>query len=320
DPSKSGVKFVQAISMFQKRFDMGSRCKTIRTEESNVASGWQLDGDPLSTELLAINYFSVLGSPVFPGSTFGIAAHDSPGSALTSPPLHYLFRDTFYEDDRFETYVVYFTGNDPAHPPLQRPIGKLNWNWGGLVFFDPDRHRIRYTLAPPGLRIGQATTAPMVTMQGNWTSNPDIPCPGENSLSTNRNDSSRELVRYFYWDILRRSPDSIGWNNWTSNVAQCMFDWNCRSRTVCNVALGFLWSDEFRQRIAQEDPVMASGTGPEYNRRFVYWCYRTFLDRIPDQTGWDNWTNTLNANGDYAAVVFGFVYSSEYRNLPPRPN
>lgn len=135
-------------------------------------------------------------------------------------------------------------------------------------------------------------------------------------MSTNLSDSSRELVKFYYDDILLRNPDTLGWNNWTSNIAQCIFEWNCLRIARPNVGVQFFWSNEFRQNISQIDPIMAAGPGSsaDYNRRFVYWCYVALLDRFPDPQGWDNWTNTLNATGDYNAVVFGFIYSTEYRN------
>ena len=157
----------------------------------------------------------------------------------------------------------------------------------------------------------------MVTVFGTLTNSaPEVPCPGDGALSTNPIDSSRELVKYYYLDILNRNPDTIGWNNWTSNIAQCIFEWNCLRIQRPNVAVQFLWSYEFRQQIAQDDPKMAAGPDgtDEYNRRFVYWCYKKLLRREPDYDGYNNWVNTLNATGDYNAVVFGFIYSYDYRN------
>jgi hypothetical protein len=60
---------------------------------------------------------------------------DYPGRPVTELP-DYDFSDSLYVDDRFEMYVLYFSGSDPTHPGIQRPLGKLTWNWGGLVNFD----------------------------------------------------------------------------------------------------------------------------------------------------------------------------------------
>jgi hypothetical protein len=43
--------------------------------------------------------------------------------------------------------------------------------------------------------------------------------------------------------------------------------------------------------------------------------YFGFLRRDPDTTGYNNWVTTLNADpGNYRHMIFGFLYSSEYRS------
>src|SRR5205807_9748634 len=110
------------------------------------------------------------------GNDITIPTADYPGDILTFVSS-YFFVDSLYVDDRFEMYVVYFTG-DPQNPWIQRPLGKLEWNWGGLVVFDWDwnvlnsSHKLRYTNTIPGLKAGQIfppsmqNMASMVTMQG----------------------------------------------------------------------------------------------------------------------------------------------------------
>jgi len=297
------VKYVQAVSLFHKFMSRGVRCHTRRTSEFDVASGWQLDTkDPITSLDFAGEVLTAIG----------IDANDSPGVPLTWF-TDYEFKEVLYVDDRFEMYLVYYSGNDPHSPPIQRVLGKYAWNYGGLVVFDHDdinggQHRIRFRnpvlQSPP-------SSFPLQTY-----SNPEEgACPGS-TLSDNKSDSARELVKYYYLDILKRNPDTIGWNNWTVNIAQCIFDWNCLRVARPNVGVQFLWSYEFRNRIADVDPKMAAGPDgtSEYNRRFVYWCYKTLLDREPDYDGYNNWVNTLNATGDYNAVVFGFIYSNDYRN------
>ena len=47
NPAQSGIKYVQAVSTFRKWTERGLKCIGIRSSESNVESGWQLDGpDP----------------------------------------------------------------------------------------------------------------------------------------------------------------------------------------------------------------------------------------------------------------------------------
>ena len=117
---------MQAVNTFRKRIDRGLRCDTKRTSESDLAGGWELDtSDPFSKAFGAIQYFSILGSPGLEHS-FSIGVEDPPGQALTGF-VDSDFLDSLYIDERFETYVVYFTGNNPASPPIQRPLG----SWRG---------------------------------------------------------------------------------------------------------------------------------------------------------------------------------------------
>jgi hypothetical protein len=321
DPSQSGVKYVQAVSAFRKYQNMGTRCATKRSAETNVASGWQLDNqDPYQN---STHYFSE-------GNDLSLFAVDSPGQALTGD-YDYLFADSAYVDDRFEMYLVYFTTNPIPNP--QRPMAKVPWNWGGLVVFDSEGHHIRYSNSTPGTRPSQNTTF-MVPMDGiRRSSDPEVVCPGYGPLSTNHIDATRVQVRYFYSEILRRPADADGWDDWTSYVAECVFDQACKVARQSNAGLGFFWSPEFINKMASVNPetgqpydlVMTHPPGSagfnaaEYNRRFVFWCYDRFLGRPPDAPGWDAWTNYLNSTGDYATVIHGFIYSSEYRDLIPHP-
>jgi hypothetical protein len=55
--------------------------------------------------------------------------------------------------------------------------------------------------------------------------------------------------------------------------------------------------------------------GAEFNAGFVAMQYYGYLRRKPEPGGYQNWLTHLNANpGDYNTMVYGFVYSSEYRN------
>lgn len=322
DPTQSGIKYVQAVSGFRKKTQGDLKCQTQRTSEGNIASGWQLDtSDPYN------------GDPSDPlrrfseGNDLTMVTVDYPRNALTFI-MDWEFVDSLYIDDRFEMYVVYFTG-DPAHPPFQRPLGKLTWNWGGLVVFDPAGpngvHHIRYTNAPPTSRTGEAASS-MVTMQGNVTNTPIVACPGGPPVTNNHIDSSRVFVKYHYIDFLGRHPagepdrnippDLPGWNFWTSNISRCVFDLNCIHAERIHIGLAFMTSPEF----TQTDPIMANPPGSpgfnpaEYNPRFVYWCYRNYLKREPDAAGWQNWTNVLNSEGSYAHIIEAFEVCSEYRD------
>jgi len=161
----------------------------------------------------------------------------------------------------------------------------------------------------------------MVTMQGNVKNNGVVPCPGGPSLTSNPIDSSRFFVRQHYLDFLNRdapdTPTDRGWNYWTSGISQCVFDLNCIHSRRINTGLAFFYSGEF----ILTDPDMANPPGSQgfnpqvYNRRFVYWCYRKYLNRDPTgEPGWDFWTNVLNSSGDYANIIDAFQLSADYRS------
>ena len=52
-----------------------------------------------------------------------------------------------------------------------------------------------------------------------------------------------------------------------------------------------------------------------FNRGFVSMQYFGYLRRDPDTIGFQNWVNTLNADpNNFRHMIFGFIYSNEYRN------
>jgi hypothetical protein len=223
-------------------------------------------------------------------------------------------------------YVVYFS--DATTPSFQRPLGKLVWNWGGLVVLDWNGsdaiHHLRYSAASPGPRTSTPASS-MVTMRGNvHDDNADVPCPGGPPLTDNHIDSSRVFVKYHYLDFLGRNPagdtthppDLIGWNFWTSQISQCVFDLNCIHAKRVDTGMAFFYSGEF----IQTDPGMANPPGSPgfnpavYNRRFVFWCYKKYLLKEPDPDGWDFWTNKLNSTGDYGNIIDAFQLCGDYRD------
>lgn len=52
-----------------------------------------------------------------------------------------------------------------------------------------------------------------------------------------------------------------------------------------------------------------------FNRGFVSMQYFGYLRRDPDTIGFQNWVNTLNDDpNNFRHMIFGFIYSTEYRN------
>jgi len=319
DPAQSGIKYVQAVSAWRRWNAVGQRCITIRSSESNVESGWQRDSnDPYDPGGYPPMFFSQANNLSMP-------TIDYPKNNVTFiQPAD--FKDALYVDDQFWMYVFYFAGS-ASNPVIQRPIGRLRWNWGGLVVFDKvgasNVHNLRYTNAPPTSRTGEPTSS-TVNMQGQLSLS-DVPCPGgPNPLTNNKIDSSRIFVKYLYSDILHRSAsdDPQGWDDWTRVLAQCTFDLNCIQTMRVNTALWIFWSSEGILKMSAQDPEMANPPGSPnfnpatYNPRFVFWCYQNFLGRAPDQPAYDNYINLLNSTNDYALIVYNFIYSPEYRNRP----
>jgi len=211
DPAQSGVKYVQAVNTFRKKIAGGMRCDTRRSTETDLSSGWQLDtSDPFKRGLGELQYFTIIGSPGL-ANGFSIGVDDYPGRAVTGF-VDYDFLDSLYIDERFQMYVVYFTGPEPSQPRLQRPLGMMEWNWGGTVVFDePGYHHLRssnatYQIAHIFDPLHQNMSS-MVTMDGNVKDNQYHRCPDGAELTNNLIDSSRVFVRFHYIDFLGRDPD-----------------------------------------------------------------------------------------------------------------
>jgi hypothetical protein len=50
----------------------------------------------------------------------------------------------------------------------------------------------------------------------------------------------------------------------------------------------------------------------EYNAAFVLMQYFGYLQRDPDEAGYNSWLTLLDNSGDYRTMIFGFLYSQEY--------
>jgi hypothetical protein len=50
-----------------------------------------------------------------------------------------------------------------------------------------------------------------------------------------------------------------------------------------------------------------------YNRAFVAMQYFGYLRRNPDEAGYTEWVRVLETTGDFRHMIFGFIYSVEYR-------
>lgn len=70
-----------------------------------------------------------------------------------------------------------------------------------------------------------------------------------------------------------------------------------------------------RAQVLREIVESQSVTDKFFIRAFVAMQYFGYLRRDPDTIGYDNWVNTLTAApDDFRHVIFGFIYSDEYRH------
>jgi hypothetical protein len=93
---------------------------------------------------------------------------------------------------------------------------------------------------------------------------------------------------------------------------------HCVDRKRVDVSRAFWYSGDFlAMHLGLRNP---SGVTPDFNNReFVRLCYVIYLQRDPDQVGWDFWTSVLDnhtANNpgpnSYNEVLRAFLVSGEY--------
>ena len=104
-----------------------------------------------------------------------------------------------------------------------------------------------------------------------------------------------EFVSRFYTEVLGRTPDNDGLNNWVSQLES-------NASTADDIANGFFFSDEFTNRDTS-------------NNEFVNIAYNTLLGRSADTAGLDNWVSHLANGMSRTDMLDGFIYSQEFSAL-----
>jgi hypothetical protein len=144
---------------------------------------------------------------------------------------------------------------------------------------------------------------------------------GSNSI-----DDARYFVRMHYQDFLNRDPinaaDRVGLMFWSRNITQCINDAGCRDVKRRDVSNAFWSSTDFRSRsdVIADGLVNPPGSPTTYNNhQFIRYCYRIYLRREPDASGWAFWENDLNRDNDYKRIERAFLVSGEYRNRFHQP-
>jgi hypothetical protein len=144
---------------------------------------------------------------------------------------------------------------------------------------------------------------------------------GSNSI-----DDARYFVRMHYQDFLDRDPinaaDRVGLIFWSRQITQCINDVACRDVKRRDVSDAFWESTDFRSRpdVIADGLVNPPGSPTKYNNhQFIRYCYRIYLRREPDASGWAFWENNLNSDNNYKRIERSFLVSSEYRNRFHQP-
>lgn len=109
-----------------------------------------------------------------------------------------------------------------------------------------------------------------------------------------RNPAVTSFMANLYVQMLGRSHDVAGLNNWTGIILR-------NEKTLNEVILDFMGSTEFKSKNAENEAYIAS-------------LYRGILGREPDSAGLANWVGQLEKGKSRFAVFIGMVKSDEFRN------
>jgi hypothetical protein len=336
DLSDAGIQFKQIVSVFRKRMNNGRlECFTTRNPQSDPNTGWNLDGsDPYRLEVPLFAFGKTITAPYPIPPEF-----DAPAAALagrgntTGAPFEF---DSYLIDDRFETYVYYFTGS-AGQPEFTRPlhiadsscpadrfdcgVDRLVWQWGGTVNFDSTVANILYrettSTTNTGAIAATRTPTPRSYDPHRIQDFGYSLCQGAPN-TTNPIDGSRFFLRQLYLGILNREPDPGGWDYWLSAIAQCNVDTACIYSPTGRrhwIVTRFLVSPEtFTRFPGLANPPGSPGFDPNvYNPAYINACFVGLLNRSPDADGYAYYMNILNQTGDYDRVLNGFLESAEFR-------
>lgn len=103
------------------------------------------------------------------------------------------------------------------------------------------------------------------------------------------------FVNRFYTEVLERSSDVSGLENWSSHLKN-------GTKTADDIAKGFFFSQEFLNKNLN-------------NSDFVDIVYQSLLGRNPDSVGRSHWINNLDNGMSRSDMLDGFIYSDEFKDL-----
>ena len=113
-----------------------------------------------------------------------------------------------------------------------------------------------------------------------------------------QNDMATSFVSRLYTQVLGRKWDRDGLNAWTAQLVN-------HETGAGQLSKGFFFSQELLKKNLT-------------SREFVTLCYRTYLDRNPDQAGLDAWVKLMNEGSSMEEILDGFIGSQEFTNMCAR--
>jgi len=109
--------------------------------------------------------------------------------------------------------------------------------------------------------------------------------------------SSTGFVKMLYDNCLLRRPDESGLNSWDEQLKNNVFGANFAVEN-------FIFSDEIGAKVA-------AMTNDEY----VTFLYSTLFNRIPDDTGYNDWLNYMNSGSSKEETLKEFLNSIEWISI-----
>ena len=118
---------------------------------------------------------------------------------------------------------------------------------------------------------------------------------GKPSITIEPNEKIIAFATRLYSTCLGRKPEPAGLKDWSSRLANMQV-------SGTKAAEGFFFSSEF--------------LGHNFdNAEFITRLYRTFMDREPDQGGYDYWMGRLSSGATRMEVFKGFADSKEFAKI-----
>ena len=115
-----------------------------------------------------------------------------------------------------------------------------------------------------------------------------------------------DFVELLYQNVLNRSPDVGGLQNWLNELGIGV--------SRADVVAGFSQSLEFQNTTAAASAEFAVSYSSAVWTDEVYRVYRATLDRDPDIGGFTDWAGRLGSGTTFETMIGGFVNSREFSN------